>query len=128
VARALLAHRGYERIEVVAGDMFQELPHGHDLHLYAHVLHDWDVPAIERMLRASHAALPAGGWIVDYDAHLDGSARAPVAAYSVLLMHSTEGRCYATAEIGDLMRAAGFVDVEIRPTSGDRTAILARRP
>jgi len=43
-------------------------------------------------------------------------------------MHSTEGRCYPVAEIARLMRAAGFIDVDVRPTTGDRTAICARRP
>lgn len=128
VARALLARRGYEHVEIVAGDMFDALPGGHDLHLFAHVLHDWGVPAIERLLAASYAALPSGGWVVDYDAHLDGDGRPAVAAYSVLLMHSTEGRCYGTDEVAELMRAAGFVDVDVRATLGDRSAILARRP
>jgi hypothetical protein len=43
-------------------------------------------------------------------------------------MHSTEGRCYSVAEIGGLMRRAGFVDVDVRPTIGDRSAIVGRRP
>lgn len=128
VARALLARRGYDGVDVVTGDMFEALPTGHDLHLYAHVLHDWDVPAIERLLRASFAALAPGGWVVDYDAHLEDGAGSAVAAYSVLLMHSTEGRCYSTARMGALMRAAGFADVEVRSTLGDRSAIIARRP
>jgi 3-hydroxy-5-methyl-1-naphthoate 3-O-methyltransferase len=128
VARRLLARRGHGDVEVIAGDMFDALPGGHDLHLYVHVLHDWGVPPIERLLRASYAALPPGGWVVDYDAHLNGAGRASVAAYSVLLMHATEGRCYTSAEMGELMRAAGFADVEVRPTLGDRSAILARRP
>jgi hypothetical protein len=127
-ARALLASRGYEAVEVIEGDMFEALPSDHDLHLYAHVLHDWDLPAVARLMRASYSALPAGGWVVDYDTHLDGAGRSAVAAYSVLLMHSTEGRCYSIAEITDLMRSTGFVDVEVRATIGDRTAVLARRP
>ena len=128
VARALLARRGYDRVDVVTGDMFEALPAGHDLHLYAHVLHDWDVPAIERLMRASFAALAPGGWVIDYDAHLEDGGDPAVAAYSVLLMHSTEGRCYSTAHMGALMRAAGFADVEVRSTRGDRSAIIARRP
>lgn len=126
-ARTLLARRGYESVDVVSGDMFESLPDGHDLHLYAHVLHDWDVPAIEQLLRASHDALDPGGWVVDYDAHLDGAEDQAVAAYSALLMHSTEGRCYATDEIADLMRAAGFADVQVRATLGDRSAVIGRR-
>jgi hypothetical protein len=126
VTRALLHRRGYDSIRVIAGDMFTGLPAGHDLHLFSHVLHDWDAPAVKSLIESSFAALPADGWVVDYDVHAGGDNAA--AAFSALLMHSTEGRCYSVVEIGGLMRHAGFVDVEVRPTIGDRSAIVARRP
>ena len=128
VARTLLRRRGYDSVDVVSGDMFEVLPAGYDLHLYSHVLHDWDIAAVEALLRSSFAALPSGGRVVDYDAHLDSPREPAVAAYSVLLMHATEGRCYGVEEISGLMRAAGFVDIDVRRTVGDRSAICARRP
>jgi hypothetical protein len=128
VARTLLDRRGYGRVEVVSGDMFAGLPDGFDLHLYAHVLHDWDVPAIEKLLAASFAALPPGGFVVDYDAHLGRAGDAAVAAYSALLMHSTEGRCHPVDTIVKLMRAAGFAEAGVRETGGDRSAVVGRRP
>lgn len=128
VARTLLRRRGYDSVEVVTGDMFEELPGGHDLHLFAHVLHDWDLPAVEALLGASFEALPSGGRVVDYDVHLGADREPAAAAYSVLLMHATEGRCYGVEEMSGLLGAAGFVDVDVRPTVGDRTAVCARRP
>jgi 3-hydroxy-5-methyl-1-naphthoate 3-O-methyltransferase len=128
VTRTLLARRGHDAIRVVAGDMFAGLPPGHDLHLFSHVLHDWDASAVESLIEISFAALPANGWIVDYDVHGGGGGDPSAAAFSALLMHSTEGRCYSVAEIGGLMRRAGFVDVDVRPTIGDRSAIVGRRP
>lgn len=128
VARTLLGRRGYDSVEVVTGDMFEGLPGGHDLHLFSHVLHDWDIPAVESLLRASFEALPPGGWVVDYDVHLGAHLEPAAAAYSVLLMHATEGRCYGVEEMSDLMGAAGFVDVDVRRTVGDRSAVRARRP
>ena len=82
VARTLLRRRGYDSVDVVSGDMFEVLPAGYDLHLYSHVLHDWDIAAVEALLRSSFAALPSGGRVVDYDAHLDSPREAAVAAYS----------------------------------------------
>jgi hypothetical protein len=84
--------------------------------VYSHVLHDWDVPRVERLLAASFAALPPGGWLIDHDTHVDVDKRGPlaVAEYSVLLM----------VDAGH----AGFVDVEHRPTAGDRGVLLARKP
>jgi hypothetical protein len=128
VTRTLLARRGRDAIHVIAGDMFAGLPPGHDLHLFSHVLHDWDLPAVESVIALSFAALPAGGWIVDYDVHGGGAGDPGAAAFSALLMHSTEGRCYSIAEIAGLMRRAGFVDVDVRPTIGDRSTVCARRP
>jgi hypothetical protein len=126
VTRTLLAGRGYNAVSVIAGDMFAGLPAGHDLHLFSHVFHDWDTPAVESLIESSFVALPPDGRIVDYDVHGGGSRSA--AAYSALLMHATEGRCYSVAEIGALMRRAGFVEVELRPTIGNRSAVCARRP
>lgn len=131
-ARALLADSGHaDQVEVVAGDMFSApLPTGHDVHLYSHVLHDWDADRARQLLAASSAALPPGGWLVDHDAHVDADKRGPlpVAEYSVLLMHSTPGKCWSAGEIGDLARQAGFAGVIQRPTAGDRSVLLARKP
>ncbi|MFM7816647.1 MAG: methyltransferase, partial [Verrucomicrobiota bacterium] len=86
------------------------LARGHDLHLFSNVLHDWDVPEVRRLLRRSHAALPAGGAVLVHDAFLDRALAGPlhVAEYSVMLMHATQGRCYGIGEMEDLLAEVGF--------------------
>jgi 3-hydroxy-5-methyl-1-naphthoate 3-O-methyltransferase len=131
-ARTLVAARGLsDRIEVITGDMFaDDLPSGFGAHLYSHVLHDWDAPRVERLLTASFAALPPGGLLIDHDTHVDADKRGPlpIAEYSVLLMHSTPGKCWSVGELTGMAERVGFVDVEHRPTAGDRGALLARKP
>ena len=131
-ARALLADRGYSaRVDVVAADMFSDpFPAGYDLHLFSHVLHDWGEQHIRQLFAASFAALQPGGWIVDHDTHINAEKTGPlpVAEYSVLLMHSTPGKCWSVAELGRFLQQAGFTDVASRPTAADRTAVLARKP
>lgn len=131
-ARALLASRGYaDRVTVLTGDMFGgSLPGGYDLHLYSHVLHDWDEERVRALLGASFAALPPGGWLVDHDVHVnaDKTGPLPAAEYSVLLMHSTPGKCWSTGELGEMLRSRGFEVHGVRPTAGDRTALIARKP
>jgi SAM-dependent methyltransferase len=131
-ARTLLHTRGHaERVTVISGDMFRDpLPTGFDVHLYSQVLHDWDAPRVEHLLAASFAALPPGGWLVDHDTHVDADKRGPlpVAQYSVLLLHSTPGKCWSVGELGAMARRAGFIDVQHRPAAGDRSVLLARNP
>lgn len=132
VARTLLRERGLsDRISVITGDMFTDpLPNGYDVHLYSHVLHDWDAERVEHLLAASFAALPVGGWLLEHDTHINPDKRGPlpVAEYSVLLMHSTPGKCWSTAELAEIANRVGFVDVTDRPTAGDRSVLLARKP
>jgi 3-hydroxy-5-methyl-1-naphthoate 3-O-methyltransferase len=131
-ARTLLQARGRsDRIDVITGDMFADrLPSGFDAHLYSHVLHDWDAARVEQLLAASFAALPPGGRLVDHDTHVDADKCGPlaVAEYSVLLMHSTPGKCWSVRELAEMAEGVGFVDVEHRPAAGDRSVLLARKP
>jgi len=131
-ARTLLRARGYAgRVEVLTGDMFRDaLPTGHDVHLYSQVLHDWDAVRVEHLLAATFAALSSGGWLVDHDTHIDADRRGPlpVAEYSVLLMHSTPGKCWSVGELTGMAERAGFVDVRHHPAAGDRSVLLARKP
>jgi hypothetical protein len=132
VARRAIARRGFDdRVGVTAGDMLRDpLPAGHDVHLISNVLHDWDLPAVDAILRASFAGLPAGGLLIIHDAHLnaDKTGPLPVAAYSVMLMHGTEGRCYSVAEMFERTSAAGFRDQAFVETAGDRSLVIARKP
>jgi SAM-dependent methyltransferase len=131
-ARTLVRDRGLaDRVEVITGDMFSDpFPTGFDAHLYSHVLHDWDAPRVQQLLDSSFAALPPGGLLLDHDTHVDAGKRGPlpVAEYSVLLMHSTPGKCWSVRELAEMAGRAGFVDVEHRPTAGDRGVLLARKP
>ena len=131
VARRLIAQRGFaDRVSVVAGEMFAgPLPERCDVHLWSNVLHDWDVSDVKRLLARSFAALPPGGLVVIHDAHLDAakSGPLPVASYSALLMHSTEGRCYSVAEMAAFLSECGFVEPTQVATAADRSVVTARK-
>ena len=131
IAGRAIARRGFTaRIGVVASDMLVDpLPPGYDAHLFSNVLHDWDVPLVRRLLRASADALPSGGDIIIHDAFLDADKNGPpeIAAYSVLLMHVTQGRCYGVDEMGEWLRAEGFSGPAHVPGAAGRSALVARR-
>ncbi|MFA6544689.1 MAG: methyltransferase [Limisphaerales bacterium] len=132
VAASLIAERGHaEKVSVLAGDMFGgALPAGFDVHLFSNVLHDWDTPVVRQLLAKSFAALPSGGLLVIHDMHLhaDKSGPLPVAEYSVILMHSTEGKCYSLGELDELCRTVGFRDLRHTPTAADRSIVTAVKP
>ena len=131
-ARTLIHARGQDaQLTVHTGDVFRDpLPPGYDVHLYSQVLHDWDRDRVEHLLTASFRALEPGGWLVDHDTHVDADKRGPlpVAEYSVLLMHSTPGKCWSVGELAEMAEQVGYVDVEHRPAAGDRSVVLARKP
>jgi len=130
-ARAIAGRGCSERVTVVAGDMLVDrLPADADVHLWSNVLHDWDEPVVRQLIGKSFEALPASGLIVIHDAFLNASKNGPlhVAEYSVLLMHSSEGRCYSVREMERYLTDAGFRDVAYRETAAARGVMTAAKP
>jgi predicted O-methyltransferase YrrM len=131
IAARAIADRGCSgAVGVVAGDMLADaLPAEADVHLYSNVLHDWDEPVVRQLIAKSFEALPPGGLIVIHDAFLNAGKDGPlhVAEYSVLLMHSSEGRCYATREMAQYLGDAGFRDPSYRHTAAARGVMTATK-
>jgi hypothetical protein len=131
VARQAIERRGFTaRVDVTAADILAEpLPTGFDVHLMSNILHDWSLKRVETLLTSSFAALARGGLLAIHDTHLNAEKTGPlpVAAYSVLLMHATEGRCYSVKEMFDALAGAGFVEPRYVETVADRSLIVARK-
>ncbi|MCB1096226.1 MAG: methyltransferase domain-containing protein [Verrucomicrobiae bacterium] len=131
IAREAIAGRGFaDRVEVQVGDMLSDpLPAGFDVHLFSNVLHDWDIPEVEVLLAQSSRALPSGGTLLVHEAFLNESKTGPlpVAEYSAILMHSTQGRCYGQGEIRSFLDAADFDTVRYQDTTADRGVFIARK-
>ena len=131
VAAAAIAKRGFAgKVRVTEGDMLKgELPSGFDVHLISNVLHDWNEKTVAQILAKSHAALAPGGLLVIHDVHINEEKTGPFpnAAYSCLLMHSSEGKCYSLAELYPMLEAAGFDTFKFVPTVVDRSIVTARR-
>ena len=87
------------------------------------------MPKVERVLARSFQALMPGGSIAIHDTHINACKTGPleVAEYSVLLMYSTEGKCYSVSEMDALLAGAGFVAVEYTPMRSHRSLITARK-
>ena len=131
IASKAIAKRGYsESIDVHASDMMLDpLPTHADIHLFSNVLHDWGIPEVKQLLRASHAALPPGGMLIVHDAFLnaDKSGPAHVAEYSVMLMHATQGRCYGVKEMEQWAAECGFTEFNYQDTAAARGILTAKK-
>lgn len=131
IARRLIDARGFgDAVDVVPGDFFSDpWPADHDVHLLSNVLHDWDEPEVRGLLRRSFDAMPAGGLIVIHEAFINDEKTGPlpVAEYSAILAHSTQGKCYATSEYAPWLAELGFRDLTFAETVADRGVMTARK-
>ena len=131
IAARAIANRGCsEKVRVFAGDMLATaLPAEADVHLFSNVLHDWDVPVVRQLLQQSFEAMLPGGLVMIHDAFLNADKNGPlhVAEYSVLLMHSSEGRCYSVGEMEAYLVDAGFVQPAYVAGAAARGIVTARK-
>ncbi len=119
----------HRRIEVVAGDFFEdELPEA-DLYYVGRILHDWTEAKIERLLGRVFARLPEGGALLIGEKLLEEDGVGPLAAsmQSLNMLIVTEGRERSLSEYAGLLRRVGFGAVEGKRTGAALDAILAAK-
>jgi len=131
IAATLTAERGFaDRVSLHIGNFLSDpWPADCDAHLFSNVLHDWDVAEVSQLLQSSAESLPRGGRLIIHDAFINAGKTGPlpVARYSALLMHSTQGKCYSTAEYEALAGDVGFGEFHYQPTAADRGVMTARK-
>lgn len=128
IARGEVARLGFaSRIQVASGNMFTAAWPTADVHLFSNVLHDWDFPEVRSLLKKSAESLPPGGLLIIHEAFLrdDKTGPLPVAEYSALLMHISQGKCYTPMEYGTLLSELGFTVGPYHATTGDRGFMTA---
>jgi predicted O-methyltransferase YrrM len=131
VAREMAVEYGVaERLECVPGDMFADPVPAGDVCLLSNVLHDWDVPECEQLVRRCAAALPAGGRLLIHDVLLNDALDGPlpIALYSAALFSMTEGRAFSAAEFQGWLRAAGLSVGATVPTLAHCAVITGTKP
>ena len=116
-----------ERIQIVAGDFFEDpLPEA-DLYALGRILHDWPDDKIGLLLRKILSRLPSGGALLIAEKLLNEDGVGPVAAnmQSLNMLVVTEGMVRSLSQYERLLRDAGFADAEGRRTGTPLDAILA---
>ncbi|MEA2016623.1 MAG: methyltransferase [Actinomycetota bacterium] len=114
------------RMDVITGNIFKEsFPEGYDVHLFSHVIYDWDFDKVRYVLKKSCNSLEPGGMVIVHGVHINEDKTGPVSAaeYSVLVMFLTGGKCYSVCEMKQILEESGFKDIMYRPTVLNRSVI-----
>lgn len=126
-ARARFAAAGLDgRATAIGGDFLAApLPAGADVISLVRVVHDHDDAAVLRLLRAARAVLPDDGTLLLAEPMAATAGAAPVGAayFGFYLLAMGSGRPRTAAELGAMLRAAGFRRVREHTT---HTPLLAR--
>lgn len=116
------------RLGFRAGDFLDgPLPEGYAALSFVRVLHDWDDDVARALLRAAHAALPAGGRVLVCEEFRTAERLAAQFFWSYFLIgvDSCQSRLREIAFYRAALADAGFRDVEVRP--GPFELIVATR-
>jgi hypothetical protein len=108
-----------DRCQVLAGDFFQQVPHGADCYLLANVLHDWDDARAIQILRNCRRAMANGGRVLIIERLIpqDDSDAVPVLLSDINMLMLTGGRERTNAEYSELLHAAGLQPGNIHPVA-----------
>jgi hypothetical protein len=117
-ARGWLHEQGHgDRCEFVAGDFFEEVPHGGDVYALSHIVHDWDDEKAIRLLRRCREAMPSQARLAVCEMVVPSG---PEPHFSKLLdlemLVNTGGQERTVDEYKRLYRAAGFELTRVVPT------------
>jgi hypothetical protein len=112
-ARRLLEARGVgERVELVAGSFFDEVPPGADAYLMKNILHDWDDATSARILSVVARAAAPGARLLLCESIVSRTSRDRLATWADLQMIvACEGRERSAPELRRLGEDAGFAFV-----------------
>jgi acetylserotonin N-methyltransferase len=115
------------RVELIAGDFFNDPLPSADLYALGRILHDWSEDKIRRLLDRIHAALPPDGGLLLAEKLLNEDRGGPVSTHmqSLNMLVCTEGRERTLSEYTTLLREAGFQKVRGHVTGAPLDAVLA---
>lgn len=125
-AHEVLSARGLaDRVEVVGGDFFDEVPAA-DVYLLSYILHDWDDASCGRILGSIARAADPGARLVVMEAVLpEGDEPHFAKMIDLTMMAMMGGRERTAQEYGRLLGDSGFTLDRILPTPSPFSVIEA---
>lgn len=117
-----------DRVQLVAGDFFKEVPPGGDLYVMKQILHDWDDDRGVSILANVHRAMSAAGKVLIVESLLpDRPEPSPVSFIDMNMLVMLGGRERTAAEFATLLARGGFSVQRVIPMPGLLSLIEATR-
>lgn len=128
-ARRAVSESGMaDRIELVSGDFFAEVPGEAEIYLLKSILHDWPDDKCEEIVRTVHRSAPKDSRLVLVEMLLpDTPQPSPVTLMDMNMLVMLGGRERTAGEYSDLLKRCGYAVERVIPTGGMFSVIEARR-
>ena len=116
-----------DRLRFQPGSFFEHPLPKVDVVLMGHILHDWDLPTKQMLIRKAFDALPAGGALIVYEAIIDDDRSKN--AFGLLmslnmLIETPGGFDYTGADCSGWMKEAGFSSTRVEPLVGPDSMVV----
>jgi len=121
IAEEFIAQYGVQdRVQLQAGDMLADPFPPADLHLFSAIYHHWPEERCQALASKSFASLQPSGRVIIHERPYNDTRTGPLAIAAMTmpaLLRGEAGR-YSGGDYAGMLADAGFVDVEVKPTSG----------
>jgi hypothetical protein len=117
-------------LRFVPGDFFADALPPADVYALGYVLSNWGEERIRELLAKVFRALPAGGALLILEKLFDEDKRGPLATamMHIDMLVETGGQHRTATEYGALLEDAGFRDVVVVRSSGEKHMVTAGKP
>lgn len=116
-----------DRVSFVAGSFFDDdLPKA-DVVLMGHILHDWDLPTKQLLIRKAFDAIPVGGALIVYEAIIDDDRSKNAFGLMMslnMLIETPGGFDYTGADCAAWMKDVGFSATRVEPLVGPDSMVV----
>jgi hypothetical protein len=121
------AHGLADRVTFSPGSFF-EIPFPNaDVVMMGHILHDWDLPTKQMLVRKAFDALPTGGAFIVYEAIIDDDRSKNAFGLMMslnMLIETPGGFDYTGADCQAWMKDAGFSATRVEPLVGPDSMLI----
>jgi SAM-dependent methyltransferase len=131
VAEEFVSQYGVQdRVRLQPGDMLNDPFPAADLHLFSAIYHHWPEERCRVLTAKSFANLPSGGRVIIHERPYNATRAGPLAIAAMTLPALLRGEAgrYSASDYAGMLSDAGFVGIEVKPTTGYWSLITGHKP